>query len=648
VTGALLDGAFRFETFVIGASNRLAAAAARAVADAPGSAYNPLFVYGGSGLGKTHLVAAIAFHARHGRPDLRAEFTTGEELAEQLGRAVASGNSDGFVERFQHVDLLLLDDVQFLTGQRETQGELLRLVNRLQLSGRQVVMTSDRPPAEIPDVDERLLSRLSGGLVVDVGAPDYEMRLAILRNACGERAVTFADGVLDAVARLPFRNVRELKGALNRLTAYQQLDGTEVRPADVRAVLGERAPAHRRTVAVLPGAGTEAGADFEGFLADVTQELERRVDPWRIAIGEAVARWRAEGYDTRVLERALALPNAPDVQGLLDTYAAAVARLQALEAEAVAIDPGQHADAVFRDPAAIPAAEARVAEVVSRTAPLPRPDPALTRASLESGTANRLALRALEAVVAAPGQQFNPLVVHGERGSGKTHLLHALAHALGSAHPGRAVACIGARAFADEYVQAMQAGRVERWRARYRTAGVFVLDDVHLLAELERTQDELFHLFNHLHARGCQLVLSADRPVGAILGLVDRLRSRFEGGLVVALPPPDRDLRTRLAARWLAESGQPVEPAAADWFASQVTSDLRALRRLVAGHVEDARRDGAPITLARLRGDGVGAAALADARAIGSADAPDAFFLDREKTVWDWPDLGERLIEELR
>ncbi len=236
----LLDGGYRFDTFVIGSSNRLAASAAHAVAEAPGTAYNPLFVYGGSGLGKTHLVAAIAFQARQTQPDLRVEFSTGEEVAERLHKAIAAGQQAEFARRYQEVDLLLLDDVQFLTGQRETQTELLRLFNLMQGKGRQLVMTSDRPPAEIPDVDQRLLSRLSGGLIVDVGAPDYEMRLAILRNACGERSLAFSDGVLEETARLPYANVRELKGALNRLSAFQQLEGQDITAEDVRAVLGER------------------------------------------------------------------------------------------------------------------------------------------------------------------------------------------------------------------------------------------------------------------------------------------------------------------------------------------------------------------------------------------------------------------------
>ena len=269
----LLESGFRFDNFVVGASNRLAISAARAVAQSPGTAYNPLLVYGASGLGKTHLVSAIAHHARIAEPDLRVEFSTGEELAERLHRAIGAGQHSSFSQRFQHVDLLLLDDVQFLTGQRETQSELLRLFNVLQGKGRQLVMTSDRPPAEIPDVDQRLLSRLSGGLVVDVGNPDYEMRLAILRNASADREIEACDGVLEEVARMAYANVRELKGALNRLAAYQQLQDGPVSSQDVRAVLGENTQgAQRARVLTSPVDSPPIeipGTEYEGFLADI-------------------------------------------------------------------------------------------------------------------------------------------------------------------------------------------------------------------------------------------------------------------------------------------------------------------------------------------------------------------------------------------
>ena len=479
-----LDGNYRFDTFVVGSSNRLAVSAARAVADAPGSVYNPLFVYGGSGRGKTHLVAAIAHQARVSKPELRVEFTSGEDVAEHLHRVIASGQAQRFIEHYQQVDLLILDDVQFLTGQRETQSELLRLFNIMQGTGRQLVLTSDRQPSEIPDVDQRLLSRLIGGLVVDVGAPDYEMRLAILRNVASVRGVEFADGVLDEVARLAFGNVRELKGALNKLSAFQQLEGTPVAPPDVRAVLGERpssspVPSHPpRIEAIIP-----EGADYEGFLADVLadvlHEVDTRVEPWRVVIGEAMVRWQSHGYRVAVLERAMNLSSAPDVDDLMATFTSAIEHLRNLEAQAISLDPALRGHPAFRDVEAIPQAQQLVERAMASTVPLPAPSLVFTRERIEVSNANQLAVTAIDAIIAQPGTRYNPLFLCGPTGSGKSHL----AHALGNAMRSRAVvACLSASAFVEELIAAMQEGGMDRWRLRFRAADLFILEDVEVLA----------------------------------------------------------------------------------------------------------------------------------------------------------------------
>lgn len=644
----LLEGGYRFDNFVVGSSNRLATSAARAVADAPGTAYNPLFVYGGSGLGKTHLVAAIAHQARLARPELRVEFSTGEDVAERLHRAIGSGQQESFAQRFQQVDLLLLDDVQFLTGQRETQTELLRLFNLLQGTGRQLVMTSDRPPAEIPDVDQRLLSRLSGGLIVDVGAPDFEMRLAILRNATAERALSFSDGVLDEVARLPFGNVRELKGALNRLSAYQQLEGQDVAPADVRAVLGERtaSPVHVSATGRSPDA---SGAEYESFFADVLQEVETRVEKWRVYLGEACTFWRSEGYATGVLERAMALTEAPDVNGLLATFSAAVEHLRDIETQALAVDPSLRGHQAFRNPESVHEAQDLLDRALASAMPPPAPQPAFTRAALESGSANQLALKAFDAVLEHPGQRYNPLLLHGPSGVGKTHFAHALGNAMRAAWPRKSVACLTAVSFVEELIAAMQEGGVERWRARFRAADVFILDDVQHVAEKERTQEELFHLFNHLYDRGSQLVLTCDRPPREIGGLADRLRSRFEGGLVVELQAPDRALRERLVHRWLLESGQEPSQALVALLADRDTGSVRDLGGLMTRLLASAQLHGRPLTLALAQRElGVSIGTSTFTPRAPSIERLDDFFLDREKTIWDWPDLSGRLIEEPR
>ncbi|MGH7676389.1 MAG: DnaA ATPase domain-containing protein, partial [Gemmatimonadales bacterium] len=164
-----LNPRYSLDTLVVGAANRLAVTAGRTVAENPGSAYNPLFIYSGSGLGKTHLLMAIGHQAKKLAPALTIEYLTLDEFVESFHAAVAAGQGDAFRSRFQNVDVLLLDDVQFLADRKEMQAELLRLTEALQAAGHQIVLTSDRPPPEIADLDERLISRFSGGLVVDVG-----------------------------------------------------------------------------------------------------------------------------------------------------------------------------------------------------------------------------------------------------------------------------------------------------------------------------------------------------------------------------------------------------------------------------------------------------------------------------------------------
>src|SRR5439155_1741501 len=198
-----LNPKYSFDSFVVGAANRLAVTAGHTVAESPGAAYNPLFIYSGSGLGKTHLLMAVGHAAKKAAPKLNIEYLTLDEYVEAFHASVAAGQGDAFRRRFQNVDVLLVDDVQFLTNRKEMQSELLRLTEALQAAGRQIVLTSDRPPPDIADLDERLISRLSGGLVVDMGTPDYETRVAILRRKSEERGVPHAAARGAAPARRP-------------------------------------------------------------------------------------------------------------------------------------------------------------------------------------------------------------------------------------------------------------------------------------------------------------------------------------------------------------------------------------------------------------------------------------------------------------
>lgn len=634
-----LDQRYRFENLVVGSANRLAVAAARAVAESPGAVYNPLFVYGSSGLGKTHLLGGIGQLATKLQPALSVEYVTLVDFVELYHAAVAGGETDAWAGRWQEVNLLLIDDIQFLTGRKETQTELLRLFSAMQQQSHQLVLTSDRAPAEITDVDERLIARLSGGLVVDIGSPDYETRVAILRAVAAERSYDVPVELLDELARIEFSNVRELQGALNRLVAHKSLGTGQLRVDDVARALGLEMPASglRRTV-----------DDFDSFLADVTSAVQQHVESWKARLSEAVAYWAGEGYRTGVLERALSLPKPPNVEGLIESYTKAIDKLKALEAQATAIDPALGGNVIFRDPEQVAQAEDLVQRALGGKLPPSGPSPAFARGLFEVSTSNQLAAKAADAVVESPGEKFNPLLLHGPSGVGKTHLAHAIGNELSTRNPKLSVACVPAQRFVDELIAAIGAGTVERWRARYRAADVLILDDVQFLAGKERTQEELFHVFNGLHGSGKQLVFTSDVPPRKIPELEDRLRSRFEGGLVAPIDPPDRVLRERIIARTLEQHAHSADPDLVRVVAEQSVQNVRELVGLVHRVMAAADAKSVTLTAGFARGELNPTPRQTPASARASMRGVDSTFLDPEKVIWEWPEATARLVEELR
>jgi chromosomal replication initiator protein len=250
-----------------------------------------------------------------------------------------------------------------------------------------------------------------------------------------------------------------------------------------------------------------------------------------------------------------------------------------------------------------------------------------------------------------PGTRYNPLVLHGAAGVGKSHLLHAIGNELAKA-PGARVACAKAQLFVDELIAALEVGSVERWRARWRGVSALLLDDAQVIAGTERAQEELFHLFNTLHTAGTQIVLAFDCSPQLLETLEDRLRSRFAGGLVVEIRPPDATLRQRLYRDTLQRLGVSVPSDVLSYLARRESHDVREIVATADQLARAAQEAGVPITLGfarRLLDDVVAAPPLAATPAPAAAAADvDAFFLDREKTIWEWPDIGGRAIEELR
>lgn len=237
---------YLFETFVVGSGNRLAHAACQAVAEKPARAYNPLFLYGGVGLGKTHLLHAIG-NACHKR-GLNVLYVSSEEFTNDMINAIRTHTNQAFREKYRSADVLLVDDIQFIAGKESTQEEFFHTFNTLHGQDKQIIVSSDRPPKSLNTLDERLRSRFEWGLAADIQPPDLETRLAILRSKAERSGRQVSDDILETIARRVQSNIRELEGALNRIVAFADLSGTMLTPQLVEVALADLIP-QRRDVA---------------------------------------------------------------------------------------------------------------------------------------------------------------------------------------------------------------------------------------------------------------------------------------------------------------------------------------------------------------------------------------------------------------
>lgn len=264
----MLNSKYTFETFVIGSGNRFAHAASLAVAEAPAKAYNPLFIYGGVGLGKTHLMHAIGHYVTEHNPNAKVVYLSSEKFTNEFINSIRDNKTIDFRNKYRTVDILLIDDIQFLAGKEQTQEEFFHTFNALHEENKQIIISSDRPPKEIPTLEDRLRSRFEWGLITDITPPDLETRIAILRKKAKADGLDIPNEVMLYIANQIDTNIRELEGALIRVVAYSSLVNEDIDASLAASALKDIIPSSRPKQITIQGIQETVGSRFNVPLED--------------------------------------------------------------------------------------------------------------------------------------------------------------------------------------------------------------------------------------------------------------------------------------------------------------------------------------------------------------------------------------------
>lgn len=645
-----LDPTRTFATFVVGGANQLAAAAARTLAESARPPFNPLYLWGESGQGKTHLLHATGAHRRSVDPEGKVLCLGAPELTHLLEARTEAG-----IEPLREVGLLMLDDVDRVPS-RTRLGTLLQ--ERLE-AGRATVVSARKGPVEWLGGEEVLARALGGGLVVEIGAPDLALREEIVRRRAEFAGVSFARAVVEEVVRMPLATVQELLGTINRLIAFQEVSSTPLDAMQTRVLVTGMAPADLMVGAKSfvtpveaplrhPDDGREESDEFGAFLSEIVAGVSSQVDRWRSLVAGEILRWEAEGIRCARLQALLDQEVAAQPDAVLRQFARDVDAIQAIRVALEALSPGLGEAEVLRDPDRIREATQLLEEARTQGLAAMGPNRDLTLEGLIEVPSNRTVFATVRQAADGGTPGHNPLLLLGASGTAKTHLLHSYGNLLVAG--GRsAVVLSGALALAVEAEEAGQASRAAEWSQRYRWAGALLIDDLHLLAGHPVAQDALLGVVEALLEAGRPVAATSAIPPAELVGISPQLLARVAGGLCLDLPAPDRDVRRGLVTNLLAATEGGGDAGLIEYIASGSGDSVRAIHAAVRRVLVAAARTGNPpsLTLARqVMSSGHSTSrtgperALAGGRGLGGTRV-------REKVVERWPEPRQRLIEEM-
>lgn len=586
---------YTFKTFVVGNSNRFAYAAARGAAESPGLVHNPLFIYSGVGLGKTHLLGAVGNYILQNKQEMQVVYVTAEWFVNELLEALEKNSVDEFRNRYRAIDCLLIDDVQFLGEKDRPQSELIHTFDTLYTLQKQIVFTSDRPPKSVTTIQERLRSRFEGGLIADIQMPDFETRVAILQKKAVQKKLEIEEDIVYEIAKSIKTNVRELEGFLNKLIALYSMDKNSITLDWVKETLRNQRSASKSVSSSKPKTQqpqSSLGDEFGSFVADIGSDLgdtiqeKEEEERLRSEYRKKLYIWEMKGFDVSRLQRVID-SDLHKVKQTFDEFTIDAKRLMELQKQVACMDirgmenKVKNIERYLFSPDRLEEVEQKIKELeiaIERRKEY--------RASLNSeftfdnfviDEANQMVAYVAKMISESPAILYNPLFIHGGIGTGKTHLLHAIGNATVYHKPGLNLYYVSADTFARKLIKAIEERKTDEFRARYNEIDMLLIDDIQLLAEKERTQEEIFHFFNTLYNMRKQIVISSDRHPEDLQRLHERLRSRFEGGLVVELTPPDENARREIINQAVSKHDILIMDAAVDYIAGKFTKNIREL-----------------------------------------------------------------------